>query len=399
MKITKVDVQVLVWPPFDPPFWMSLVPVTTAHELVVRIHTEDGLVGLGHTDQLPGIFTTDRSGNFAPGNAAGIVPGAIAPLLVGQDALEHERLWSDMFRLTYQKNWSGKGWSRRQIMASIAAVDMALWDLKAKALGLPVYRLLGTGSNRVPCYLAGGYYRDGKSLDHLVSECGKYARQGFKALKMRVGGMTLEEDVERVAAVREAVGPDMKLMLDVNEAYDSQEAIRAAELYTPSDIFWFEEPAHWYEGYSGLRRVADTIDIPLAGGEQCETRWDAAEMVEQSGIRFMEFDCMRTGGPSEWLKVAAVCSAKGIPMAPHHGPHIHAHLVAAVPNGTFVEVFPDPFTYPDQDELQYVRWDKKREMFATYPETIDGDMVLPDTPGWGIELDEDTIQKRTIWQT
>jgi L-alanine-DL-glutamate epimerase-like enolase superfamily enzyme len=396
MKITAVRSRVLVWPPHDPMFWMSLLPVTTGHELVVEIETDEGLIGVGHTDQIAGVFARSGDGSYRLGNASRIVPDAISPMLISQDPLANEAHWETMFSLTYRRHWSKEGWSRQQMMAAIAATDMALWDLQGKATGLPVFRLLGGSNNRVPCYMAGGYYRDRKTVDRLAAEMKKYRVQGFTAVKMRVGGVSLGEDIERVQAAREALGPDVKLMLDANEAYDSMTAIKAAEAFAPSDIFWLEEPARWYEGTAALKRVSEVISIPLAGGEQCVARWDAAEYVEGSGISYMEFDGMRTGGPTEWLKVAGYCAAKGIPMSPHHGPHIHAHLVAAVPNGLFAEVFASPFDYDDESELQWARWDKKREMFAIHPDIVEGDMILSDRPGWGIELDPEVIAKREL---
>lgn len=396
MRIRQIDVQVLVWPPFDPPFWMSLLPVTRGSELLVRVHTDDGLTGIGHTDQSHGLYTIDRQGKAALGPAYGVVPNGIAPLLIGEDPLDNERLWTRMFSLTQHKNWTAAGWTRYQILSAIAAVDMALWDIKGKALNLPVYKLLGASRSRVPVYVAGGYYRDGKTNKDLAEECCHYKDIGLKAIKIRVAGVSLEEDVERVRTVRDTFGPGVDLMVDANEAYDEESAVRAAEAYAPFGITWFEEPIHWYEGAEGLRRLAQRISIPIAAGEQAATHWEASHLALHGGLKYMEFDCMRTGGPTEWLKVAGFCNAIGVKMAPHHGPHIHGHLVAAVPNGAYVETFSDPFTYKDPKELEFVRWDKKRELFSVYHEIVDGEWVLPDRPGWGFELDEDVVARRTI---
>jgi L-alanine-DL-glutamate epimerase-like enolase superfamily enzyme len=396
MRIKQVTVQVLVWSPFDPPFWMSLLPVTRGHEMLVRVMTDDGIVGIGHSDQCSGSYSVDNNGVATLGPASRIVPEGIAPLIVGEDPLDNERLWSKMFALTFRQHWSAGGWTRSQIMSAIAAVDMAIWDAKAKILGQPVYKLLGATRSRVPCYVAGGYYRDGKTNQHLAEECQHYRKIGLKSIKMRVGGAPLEQDIERVRVVREIMGKEAEIMLDVNQAYDVETAIRAAAAYAPFGITWYEEPVHWYEGVEGLCRVAGQITIPIASGEQAAARWDACHEALNSGLKYMEFDCMRTAGPTDWLKVAGFCGAIGVLMAPHHGPHIHAHLVAAVPNGAYVETFPDPFTYDDPAELEYVRWDKKRELFSVYPDIVNGDLVLPDRPGWGIELDEDVVNRRAI---
>ena len=396
MKITKVDVQVLVWPLHPPtPHWMSLAPATTRSELLVRIHTEDGITSIGHADA-GGVFRTDSRGQMYAAGAALAARNEFAPMLVGEDPLDNERLWSRMFASTYRRGWALEGWNRYDMMIAIAAMDMALWDIKGKAAGLPVYKLLGASRTKVPCYVAGGYYREGKTVDHLARECRRYVEDGFKAIKMRVGGAPLEEDVERVKAVREAVGPDVKLMLDANGAYDMETGIRAAHAYAPMDIFWLEEPVRWYDEIDGLKRMAERIDIPVATGEQARNRWEARHLVLHSGLTFMQFDCMNSGGPTEWLKVAAFCSTMDIPMAPHHGPNIHAHLVAAIPNGLFVEYFPNPADYESEEELFPVRYDLMREGFSVFPEVVDGEMILSDRPGWGIEMDEDVVAKRAV---
>ncbi len=359
------------------------------------MHTEDGLTGVGWTDAVPGAFAITSNGEPRQTSAARVVPDGIKPILLGQDVLATEVLWQQMLALTYRKGWASSGWSRSQILASIAATDMALWDAKSKAAGVPVWKMLGAGESAIDCYIAGGYYRDGKTTQNLADECGRYAEQGFKAIKIRVGGRDIGEDVERVAAVRDAIGADVSLMIDANDAYDSETAIGAASRYEPHDIFWMEEPTRWYEGVDATKRVAARINIPIAGGEKAESRWEAAELVDRAGLTFMQFDGMKTGGPTEWMKVAAICGTAGLQMAPHHGPAIHAHLVAAIPNGTLVEVFADPSRY-DEDELQWIRWDKQREAFASYPAIKDGRMLLTEAPGWGVDFDEDVAGRRRV---
>lgn len=396
MKITKVDFDVLVWPELNPPFWMSLLPVNRPHELIIRITTDDGLTGIGHTDQLAGAYQLGPDGAPQLGNAAKFVVDEVQPYLQGKNSDDIQEIWDKLFSLTYRKGWNQNGWTRPQMMAVIAATDMALWDLRAKRSVLPVYKLLGGTDPNVLCYMAGGYYREGKSINHLEREMNVFRKQGFKAIKMRVGGDSLEVDSERVAVSRSALGPDVRLMLDANEAYTADEGIRAAGIFKEHDVFWFEEPARWYEGENVWKRVAEEGGIPVAGGEQAATRWESQHLVNSAAISYMEFDCMRTGGPSEWLKVAEICNAAGIPMAPHHGPLIHAHLVSAVSNGLMVEVFPDPKLYGPKDELEFTRWDRKYEMFSSFPEITDGYLQLPDKAGWGFELDEDAVGRLRI---
>jgi len=342
------------------------------------------------------VFKTDSQGKLQAAGAALVTKNEFVPMLIGEDPLDTERLWTKMFASTYRKGWSLPGWTLEEMMSAIAVVDMALWDVKAKAANMPIYKLLGASRDRVPCYVAGGYYREGKTVEMLARECERYAEDGFKAVKLRVGGASLEEDVERVKAARKAVGPDVALMVDANGAYGLDDAIRAAKAYAPMDLFWFEDPVPWYDEIAGPKQVTDITGVPTASGEHARNRWEARHFVLHSEPRYMLFDCMMSGGPSEWLKVAGLCSAFNIPMAPHHGPNIHAHLAAAVPNGLFVEYFPNPADYDSEEELYSVRYDLMREAFSVFPEIVDGDMVLPDAPGWGFEMDEDIVAKRAI---
>lgn len=395
MRIEQIDVQVLVWPLHDPPHWLSIAPAPTCSELVVRIHTDTGITGLGHVDS-SGIHRIGPDGKPVPAGTALAAKNEFAPLLIGEDPLDTERLWSKMFASTHRRGWSLSGWTLPQMMTAIAAMDMALWDVKGKAANMPVYKLLGAYRDRVPCYVAGGYYREGKTVAMLFDECKRYADDGFKAVKLRVGGVPLEEDVERVRTAREAVGPDVALMVDANGAYTLEQAIEAARAFAPMNLFWFEDPAPWYDEIAGPGKLTEVTGVPTAAGEHARTRWEALQFLQHSGLRYMLYDSMMSGGPSEWLKVAAMSSAFNVPMAPHHGPNIHAHLAAAVPNGLFVEYFPNPADYETEEELYPVRYDLMREAFSVFPEIVDGDMVLSDAPGWGFELHEEVVARRRI---
>ena len=384
MKITDVEAIVVVWPPFERAFWTSLSQIGQVSELVVRVHTDDGPVGIGeaHGDSM---HYVDRHGAAHVTGAGAVVTRGLKPLLMGQDPLDNEGLWTAMFGLTYGKGWSQQGWTRQQLMAAIAGVDIALWDIKGKAANLPVYRLLGGSNGRVPCYVTGGYYQEGKTIGDLVKECEGYVHMGYSAIKLKVGGLSLAEDLDRVKAVRNALGPDVDIMLDVNEGYDVPNAIRAAKAFEPLGIRWLEEPVHWYDRVEGLRQVALATTIPIASGEQALHRWEARDLVLRSGIRVMQFDCTRAAGITEFLKIAGICAAQNVRLAPHHDPQIHAHLVAAMPNGDILETFPDAARDPIWAELFRVR-----------PEIIGSHLELTDRPGWGLELDEETLEKRGL---
>lgn len=384
MKISSVRVhQVSV--PLSRPFWMSLEPYTTASELIVEITTDDGLTGIGEIHGRP------------MAQIAAIVTESFAPLLVGQDPMEHERHWSAMFAYTHTRSGAGLGQAegqphfgagaRPQIMAAIAGIDIALWDLKGKICGQSVSKLLGASRSTVACYASGGYYGPNGEADveGLVEEMRSYVDLGFRAVKMKVGGLSIEEDVRRVSGVRDAVGPDVQLMLDANVAYNVPTAIAAARAFEPFAITWFEEPVQWYDGVFGLSQVAAATTIPIASGESELHRWGCRDLILHGGIRVMQFDATRAGGVTEWLRVAAYAASHGIVMAPHHDPQIHGPLIAAVPNGHVQEVFPNPVRDP--------LW---ADLFIGRPEIIDGVLHVPDRPGFGFELNPEGLARFSV---
>jgi len=361
---------------------MSLEPYQTSSEIVVEIEADTGEVGIGevHGRPLEQIST--------------ILTDVFAPQLQGRDPLEHSAIWESLFLYAHSRLGAtlsgshgqphfGAG-ARPQLMAALAGVDLALWDLKGKILGMPVYKLLGGQHPHVACYASGGYYGpEGEpAVDALVEEMSSYLALGFTAFKMKVGGQSLAVDVDRVAAVRDAVGPETDIMLDANSAYDVPGAIRAARAFEAFAPRWFEEPVRWYDSVFGLGEVASATRIPIASGESEMHRWACRDLILHGGVRIMQFDATRAGGVTEWLRVADYASAHGVLMAPHHDPQIHGHLVAAVPNGHVLEVFPNK----QRDPL----WD---ELYLNRPDVLEGLFTLPESPGFGIELNPDALRK------
>jgi D-galactarolactone cycloisomerase len=364
--------------PLARPFWMSLEPYSVCAEIVVEIETDDGLVGVGEIHGRPQAEIARILETFAP-------------LLLGEDPLAHEPLHEMLFRLTYSRASAelaaadgqphfGSG-ARPQMMAAIAGIDIALWDLKAQAAGLPLWRLLGARHGSVAAYASGGYYgADGEAgVDGLVEEMARYRELGYEAVKLKVGGLAVAEDVERVRAVRAAL-PECRIMLDANSAYGVEEAIEAAKAFEPFGIHWLEEPVAWFDSLFGLARVGEATSIPLASGEQELHHRACRDLVDHTPIRYLQFDCTRGGGITEWLEAAAHAAAHGVLMAPHHDPQIHGHLVAAVENGYALEVFPNP----ERDPI----WNG---LFTVRPDVAAGEVVLSDRPGLGVELDRDFL--------
>jgi L-alanine-DL-glutamate epimerase-like enolase superfamily enzyme len=384
MKITDIEAIVVVWPPPEKHFWTSLRPIGRINELVVRVYTDNGHVGIGEAHG-SGLYRQHSDGRISAEGASRAVVEVLKPLLLGENPVDNERLWQKMFNATVTRGWESKGFTRPQIMAAIAGVDIALWDIKGKAANLPVYKLLGGHRNKVPCYVTGGYYQDGKTISDLVQECESYVDMGYNAIKLKIGGVTVEEDVARIKAVRNDLGPSIDLMLDVNEGYDVPTAIRAAHLMEPLGIRWLEEPVHWYDHVDGLGQVAAATTIPISSGEGAVHRWDARDLILRGGIRIMQFDCTRASGITECVKVAGLCAMNNVRLAPHHDPQVHGHLVAGLAVGEICETFPTA----DRDPI----WS---ELFSVRPEIKGSELTLLDRPGWGLELDERVLELRGV---
>ena len=367
---------------------MSLEPYRTASEIIVLVSTDTGLVGIGEIHGRP------------LGSIARIVTEVLAPRLIGRDLLERHLLWEEMFRLAHSREGSvlnesdgqphfGSG-LRPQLMAAIAGIDLAMWDIAARSARQPMWRFLGGTVPKVPCYASGGYYGDqGQShTQELVEEMTGYVESGFPAVKMKVGGLSLHEDAQRVEAVRLAVGSSVDIMLDANSAYHPDDAITAAQTFEPLGIRWLEEPVHWYDSIRGLQRVAEASSIPIASGESEIHRFSARDLIELGGVSIMQFDATRAGGLTEWLRVQAHAQEHNVGMAPHHDPQIHGHMIAAASNGLIQEVFPNAVRDP--------LW---RDLFIGQPEIIRGIMTMSDRPGFGFALHPDALSRygRNRW--
>ena len=371
MKITKLDVYVLRAPDTGRPHWVSHFIVPRANEILVRMHTDEGVEGIG-------IATS-----YTPIEAAiGAFRSGIAEHAIGADPLAPERLYQKLFALTSQRTASEKGWTREAIVRISAAVDIAAWDVVGKAAGLPLYRLFGGFRNEVPCYVTCAYYRDGKDAVELRDEMQMLKAQGHTGFKGKVGGLTLKEDVERMALVREVIGDDKDLMIDVNRGWDLATAIEGARLLEPLRPRWLEEPVRWADDRRELKLLAQQTRIPLSAGESELTSYGCRALLEERAIRILQFDCTMMGGFTEGRKLAALCELNHVQVAPHHDCFIHAHIVAASPAGCIVESFTDP----ERDPLQ-------AELFDDPPKIANGRLTLKEAPGLGLELSGAALKK------
>jgi D-arabinonate dehydratase len=354
--------------------------ISRVSEVVVKLTTDAGHVGIGEAHG-PFLFQQGPDGLRSVSD----ILKSITPLVVGQDPFEVERIWQDLFALTYTSVRGIPTLARQQrpLVTAMSAIDIALWDLQGQAIGRPVWALLGGAlRRRVPAYVTGFYYRDGECPDDLVREAAMYLEQGYRTLKVKVGGLTPEADAERVGVIRKAVGQDVALMLDANQGWNLPTAVRAARLCAPHDIFWLEDPMPWYDERHTLQRLKAETDIPIAAGETEYTPFGLRTMLAEGLVDYLIIDSTWAGGLTTWRKAAVMAELYQVPLAAHHDPQIHVHAVAASPTGFILESFADP----TRDPLWF-------ELFRERPAIVDGFMAVPEAPGLGLQLREDTLEK------
>jgi D-galactarolactone cycloisomerase len=357
MKITAVEAVCLAIPmkPLDPP---SAWTGSTRKQIVVRVKTDTGLTGIG-----------EAFAYGAPLAVCNVIEESLAPLIIGQDPSRIEYLMDLMQRGTMIYGRRGLA------MFAISGVDIALWDLLGKARRAPVYELLG-GATRalLPVYASLMRYASPKDV---ASACKYFVSQGFGMLKLH------QTDVASVQAAREAVGPTVELMLDVNCPWTPGEAIAMARAFEPYRLFWFEEPVWPPEDYAGLAEVVRATDTRIALGENESTLYGFREIVERRAGNILQPSITKVGGITEFRKISALAQAANLPIAPHSfyfGPGLAATLHMAATWGGSI-----PVEFPTGEH---------ETPFLTNPiRARDGFVEVPSGPGLGIEINEEAIRK------
>jgi len=296
--------------------------------------------------------------------------------LKGKNLLNIEEMWDTMF--FHNRKPVAKG---KEIHA-IGTVDLCVWDIIGKALRLPVHKVMGTCREKIPVYAAGGYYAEGKGIPELVKEMEGYVKEGYKVVKMKVGYLDAKEDAKRTEAVVKALGSDARVMVDANNGYKrAYEAIRYGKLVEHLDLFWFEEPVA-PDDWRGNAECRKELDIPIVAGENEFTRWGARDLVENHSCDIVNIDTVKGGGLTEMKKIAALCSAFHIPVAPHGNAHMNIHAVASISNAIILETYPA----------------KARDFNPALPAfpVKDGMVDAPTTIGLGMEPDPELVKKYRV---
>jgi L-alanine-DL-glutamate epimerase-like enolase superfamily enzyme len=356
LKITDLKIIRLKFPGVTPRKWNSIIVSGGGQHSMryIEIYTNQGIIGRG----IPmGVNSVTLS---------------LLNKIKGENPFDVERIWDKMY------SGNRKPVAKGDYISSMGSIDVAIWDIIVKALNIPVYKALGGYQKKIRVYAAGGYYEEGKTTSDLVSEMEGYVNEGFHAVKMKVGGASFGEDIERVAAVRDALGPKIDILVDANNKWKVYEAIRFGRAIEKFNPFWFEEPVV-PDDFEGCAEVKQALDIPIVAGENEFTRWGARDLVQAGSADILNLDTVKSGGITEYRKIAALASAFHIPVSPHGSPHMAIHLLASTPNALIMETYPGV-------KSQF------NPVLPLYP-VKDGHVSVPETPGLGIDPDPELVEK------
>lgn len=333
-----------------------------AHFVTLRLRTTDGVEGIGYGGFVPRIML--------PALQAAIV--SLTELTIGENPEEVEAIGRRLL------DAGGFGAPAGLVTRAVAAIDVALWDIKGKAAGEPLHRLLGGYRSRVPCYASGLLWRNYDAA--ALAETGaRLVEQGHRAMKFRMGAEESDRvEIQRMEALRGAVGPDIQLMVDINQGWSVSRALKVGRAMDRCGLTWLEDPID-HQDYEGLARLAQALDTPLAAGEYHYGIRPFQHMFQRQSVDIAMIDLLRAGGITPWMKIAHLAEAYNLPVVTHLAPEILAHCLAAIPNGRLVEEM--PWSMP---------------LFAEPLQIENGEIVLSDRPGLGLTFDDAALRRMAL---
>lgn len=365
LTITRIETEAIRIP-LARTYRGSHYKMTHRSTIITRIYTASGLVGEAYAgDEDSSLLEIEN-----------IIQDELAPLLIGQDGSAIERLWE----IARPATWDILR-DRRLGLVACASIDVTLWDLMGKALGVPLWKLWGGYRSRVPVITIGGYYGSNLSIKEEVEYL---LKEEFAGMRLKIGGMSPEDDAKRFKEARKVGGDNFRIAVDANQGYTPAQAIEFSKLVADDNLLWFEEPCIWQNDKKGMRDVRYGGSVAVCAGQSEFSAAGCRDLMEAGSIDFCNFDSSWSGGPTEWRKVAAMASVYDVKMAHHEEAQVSAHLLASIPHGTYVEYF-----HPDRDPIWH-------NLLANRPRLKDGHIQLNDNPGLGWELDRDYIEKYRI---
>jgi L-alanine-DL-glutamate epimerase-like enolase superfamily enzyme len=357
MRITGIETDLLRQPPGTPYYDAIHTFGTDGGSVVLRIRTDAGITGWAHST-----FGTAGSGSRA---VQTILEEQVKPLLIGKDPSFPRRIRADLWKALEYEGVGGLA------QFAIAAADIAIWDILGKAAGLPIYKMLGAYRERIPVYsMCGWYYDADDDLSKFKRQIVTAMEQGYHAVKIKVGRQSLEDDVRRIRLAMDITGKGKRVMVDANQAFNRNEALRRGRVYQEMGCFWYEEPLP-PQDMEGFALLTEQLDMRIATGENLNTKYAFHDLIARHGADVVQPDNRRAGGVSEWMEIAAIADAAGLELASHGGGAPVLNLVMAMPNAIYMET-------------------------SGAQELTDGEVAAPEQPGMGSEVPEAEVKRYKV---
>ena len=357
MRITGVETDLLK-PPAGEPIYDALQTLNVNKgSVVLRIRTDAGITG----------WASSSFGNSGEGARVvqTILEYQVKPLVMGKDPAFPRRIRAELWKALNYQGVTGVA------QFALAATDIALWDILGKNAGLPVYKMLGAFRDRMPVYsMCGWYYDNDGDLSRFKRQLTDAVEQGYKAVKIKVGKYSLDDDIRRIRLAFDTLGKDRRLMVDANQVFDRKEALRRGRVYQEMGCFWLEEPLP-PQDMEGFALLAQALDIRIATGENLNTKYAFADLIARRGADVVQPDNRRAGGVSEWMEIAAIADGYGVEVASHGGGATNLNMLLAMPNAIYMET-------------------------SGPVKMIDGEVAAPEEPGMSSEVSAEEIRKYKV---
>lgn len=347
LKITALETDLVINPPRKPNYDALQTLGVHSGTVTLRIKTDAGITGWASSN-----FGAVEGG---PKVLRAILEEEVKPLILNQDPAFPKKIRADLHRGLQYQGLSGI------TQFAIAATDIAIWDILGKHAGMPVWRMLGAARDRMPVYsMCGWYYDNDEDLSQYKAQIEKALSEGYRAIKIKTGKYSIQDDERRIRLAQDLAGKDRRIMLDANQVFNRNEALRRGRLYQQMGVFWYEEPLppQDMEGYAELARE---LDIRIATGENLYMKYQFNDLIQRRGADIVQPDNRRAGGVTEWLEIAAIADAAGISLASHGGGDVNMNMLCAIPNAIYMETG------------------------GPQPRMINGEVTAPESPGMSTE--------------
>ena len=357
IRITGLETDVLKRPPGTPTYDAIHKLGVESGSVVLRLKTDAGITG----------WASSSFGMIAGGPRVvqTILEQEVRPVLVGQDPAFPRRIRAELWKALEYNGVTGV------VQFAIAAVDIAVWDIIGKTAGLPVYKMLGAFRDRMPVYsMCGWYYDDDSDLSHYRRSLEEAMKQGYHAVKIKVGRDSIDDDIRRIKFAFDVVGKGRRVMVDANQVFNRNEAQRRGRIYEQMGCFWLEEPLPPYD-MEGFAELAQELDIRIATGENLATKFQFADLIARKGVDVVQPDNRRAGGVTEWMEIAALADANTLELASHGGGATNLNMLLAMPNAIYMET-------------------------SGAHKLVNGEMLAPEEPGMSSEVSEAEIKRYKV---